>query len=152
MQTVGGFLRLLATRAGRLNQLPTDHPCDFDPRDRLLRAVERSKQRLLNPFAALIIAGAEVDSNFARAAANIAHIDVLPQQGANVYDILNHDVLAITTAGVEGLKQRLARTQLSVSADGGSGSSTGYSEAAADAQAPTHAPPNGGDDVAGNAA
>jgi len=27
--------------------------------------------------------------------------------GANVYDILNHDVLAITVAGVEGLKARL---------------------------------------------
>ena len=34
-------------------------------------------------------------------------IDVLPTVGANVYDILNHDVLAITTAGVEGLRQRL---------------------------------------------
>jgi large subunit ribosomal protein L4 len=31
----------------------------------------------------------------------------LPTVGANVYDILNHDVLAITAAGVEGLKQRL---------------------------------------------
>jgi large subunit ribosomal protein L4 len=32
---------------------------------------------------------------------------VLPTIGANVYDILNHDVLAITTAGLEGLKARL---------------------------------------------
>jgi len=32
---------------------------------------------------------------------------VLPTVGANVYDILQHDMLAITTAGVEGLKQRL---------------------------------------------
>jgi large subunit ribosomal protein L4 len=35
-------------------------------------------------------------------------VDVLPTVGANVYDILAHDVLAITTAGVEGLKERLA--------------------------------------------
>ncbi|MBN8902738.1 MAG: 50S ribosomal protein L4, partial [Rhodospirillales bacterium] len=35
-------------------------------------------------------------------------LDVLPTIGANVYDILNHDVLAITTAGVERLKQRLS--------------------------------------------
>ena len=32
---------------------------------------------------------------------------MLPTVGANVYDILNHDVLAITVAGVEGLKARL---------------------------------------------
>jgi hypothetical protein len=34
-------------------------------------------------------------------------VDVLPTVGANVYDILNHDVLVVTAAGVEGLKLRL---------------------------------------------
>ena len=48
-----------------------------------------------------------MDDGFLRASRNIPGIDVLPTIGANVYDILNHDVLAITTAGVEGLKQRL---------------------------------------------
>jgi large subunit ribosomal protein L4 len=33
---------------------------------------------------------------------------VLPTVGANVYDIMKHDVLAITAAGVDGLKERLA--------------------------------------------
>jgi large subunit ribosomal protein L4 len=28
--------------------------------------------------------------------------------GANVYDILRHDLLAVTTAAIEGLKERLA--------------------------------------------
>ena len=56
---------------------------------------------------ALIIAGAEVDSNFARAAANIAHIDVLPQQGANVYDILRRDTLVLTKDAVKHLEERL---------------------------------------------
>src|SRR5690606_14791947 len=37
---------------------------------------------------ALVIGGAELDVNFARAAANIPNIDVLPIQGINVYDIL----------------------------------------------------------------
>ena len=37
-------MRLLATRAGRLDQPPTDHPRNLDPRDRLLRPVEGSKQ------------------------------------------------------------------------------------------------------------
>ena len=55
----------------------------------------------------LVIAGAEVDTNFARAAANIAHVDVLPQQGANVYDILRRDTLVLTREGVQQLEARL---------------------------------------------
>ncbi len=49
-----------------------------------------------------------VDAGFLQASRNIIGIDVLPTVGANVYDILAHDVLAITTAGIEGLKARLA--------------------------------------------
>ena len=56
---------------------------------------------------ALVIAGAEVDANFARAAANIAHLDVLPQQGANVYDILRRDTLVLTKDAVKHLEERL---------------------------------------------
>ena len=37
---------------------------------------------------ALVIDGAEVNEPFARAARNIPMFDVLPSQGANVYDIL----------------------------------------------------------------
>tara|TARA_R110002072_G_scaffold87922_2_gene198011 strand:- start:5299 stop:5919 length:621 start_codon:yes stop_codon:yes gene_type:complete len=57
---------------------------------------------------ALIVTGAEVDSNFARAAANIMNIDVLPQQGANVYDIVRRDVLVLTKAAAEHLQERLS--------------------------------------------
>ena len=49
-----------------------------------------------------------VDAGFALASRNIIGIDTLPTIGANVYDILRHDVLAITKAGLEGLKERLA--------------------------------------------
>ncbi len=55
----------------------------------------------------LIIDGAEVNQNFARAAANIEGIDVLPSMGANVYDILKRDTLVITKAGIEALEARL---------------------------------------------
>jgi large subunit ribosomal protein L4 len=55
----------------------------------------------------LIIDGAEVNENFARAAANIQDLDVLPSIGANVYDILRRDTLVITKAGVEALEARL---------------------------------------------
>ena len=57
---------------------------------------------------ALIVTGAEVDSNLARAAANIAQVDVLPQQGANVYDILLRDLLLLTKDAAEHLQERLS--------------------------------------------
>jgi large subunit ribosomal protein L4 len=56
----------------------------------------------------LVIDGDAVETNFALAAGNVHTVNVLPAIGANVYDILAHDVLAITTAGLAGLKERLA--------------------------------------------
>lgn len=55
----------------------------------------------------LIIDGNEVDAGFARAAANLPNVDVLPQQGANVYDILRRDTLVLTRDAVEALEARL---------------------------------------------
>ncbi len=55
----------------------------------------------------LVIDGAEVNENFARAARNLDGIQVLPSIGANVYDILRRDMLVITRAGVEALEARL---------------------------------------------
>ncbi len=56
---------------------------------------------------ALVIDGAQVNENFARAASNIVGVDVLPSQGANVYDILRHDTLVLTQDAVEKLQERL---------------------------------------------
>lgn len=56
---------------------------------------------------ALIIGGAEVDANFARATANLPHIDVLPSAGANVYDILRRDKLVLTKDAVAALTEKL---------------------------------------------
>jgi len=55
----------------------------------------------------LMIDGPAVDENFRRATSNIPHLDLLPQQGANVYDILRRDVLVLTQAAVEHLEARL---------------------------------------------
>jgi len=55
---------------------------------------------------ALVIGGAEVDQGFARAAANIPNIDVLPVQGINVYDILRRGTLVLSKAAVEALEER----------------------------------------------
>ena len=56
---------------------------------------------------ALIVGGSEVDGNLALAARNLPGIDVLPTQGANVYDILRADVLALSKDAVESLEARL---------------------------------------------
>ena len=55
----------------------------------------------------LLIDGAEIDNNLSRAARNIPDFDVLPQQGANVYDILRRDTLVLTKNAIELLEARL---------------------------------------------
>ena len=65
------------------------------------------QMRALGWRSALIVDRA-VDAGFLRASRNLVGIDVLPTIGANVYDILRHDVLAVTTAGIEALRERLA--------------------------------------------
>ncbi len=55
-----------------------------------------------------LIVDAEVAETFGRASRNVHGLDVLPVVGANVYDIVQHDVLVITSAGIEGLKERLS--------------------------------------------
>ncbi|WP_193188689.1 50S ribosomal protein L4 [Nisaea sediminum] len=66
-----------------------------------------SKLAALGWKSVLIIGGATLDEGFARAARNIPNVDVLPEQGANVYDILRRDTLVLTKAAVESLEARL---------------------------------------------
>ena len=73
------------------------------PKTRAL-ALNLAKLGLVN---VLIIDGQSVDENFARAAANIPNVDVLPTIGANVYDILRRDTLVLTKSAVAGLEERL---------------------------------------------
>lgn len=69
-----------------------------------LLAAKLDKMGLAN---VLIIDGSNLDENFAKAARNIPCVDVLPEQGANVYDILRRDVLVLTKNAVEQLQERL---------------------------------------------
>jgi len=55
---------------------------------------------------ALVIDGETVETSFALATANIPGVNMLPAIGANVYDILRHDTLVLTRAGVEKLEAR----------------------------------------------
>jgi large subunit ribosomal protein L4 len=68
------------------------------------------KFRTLGWSSALIV-DRVVDDAFLRASRNIPGVDVLPTVGANVYDILRHDVLAITVLGLAGLADRLNGTK-----------------------------------------
>jgi large subunit ribosomal protein L4 len=55
----------------------------------------------------LVIDGAQVDEKFALSLRNIKNTKMLPEQGANVYDIIKHDTLVLTQNAVEQLTQRL---------------------------------------------
>jgi large subunit ribosomal protein L4 len=66
----------------------------------------RARLDALDWGSVLIIDGA-VNESFARAARNLPKVDVLPQQGANVYDILRRDTLVLTREAVQQLEARL---------------------------------------------
>ncbi len=66
-----------------------------------------AKMNKLGVESALFVGGAELDNNFNLAARNIVGVDVLPQQGANVYDILRRDTLVLTKEAAENLEARL---------------------------------------------
>ncbi len=55
----------------------------------------------------LIVSGNSIDDNFVKAARNIPNLDVLPSQGANVYDILRRHTLVLTKQAVQDLEARL---------------------------------------------
>ncbi len=55
---------------------------------------------------ALVIAGVEVDNNFKLAARNIPNVDVLPNAGLNVYDVLRRRTLVLTKDAVQAIQAR----------------------------------------------
>lgn len=65
-----------------------------------------AKLEKLNALNATFIVDS-VDANFDKASRNLPHIKVLPTAGANVYDILHHEKLVITSKAVEMLSARL---------------------------------------------
>ena len=74
-----------------------------DPKTKALR----TRLETLGWDSVLIIDGPTVDQALARAARNLPRVDVLPQQGANVYDILRRDRLVLTREAVRHLEARL---------------------------------------------
>ena len=74
-----------------------------EPKTKALRA----RFAALGWDSVLIIDGSVVEENFARATCNLPRVDVLPHQGANVYDILRRDTLVLTCEAVRHLEARL---------------------------------------------
>jgi large subunit ribosomal protein L4 len=67
----------------------------------------RARLAALGLDSVLIIDGSVVEENFARATRNLPRVDVMPQQGANVFDILRRDTLVLTREAVRQLEARL---------------------------------------------
>jgi large subunit ribosomal protein L4 len=55
---------------------------------------------------ALVIDGDALNVGFARASSNLSSINLLSAVGANVYDIMRHETLVLTRAGIEKLEDR----------------------------------------------
>ena len=80
-----------------LDSVSTETPKTAALRDRL------GKIGITN---ALVIAGPEVDANFKLAARNIPNLDVLPNAGLNVYDVLRRQTLVLTRDAVDAISAR----------------------------------------------
>jgi large subunit ribosomal protein L4 len=96
-----GLKHALSTKAKASEIIIVDKAEGFDKTKAAKAAFE--KMGLSN---ALIIDGATLNEGFAKAARNVANIDVLPIQGINVYDILRRKQLVLTKAAVDALEAR----------------------------------------------
>jgi len=57
---------------------------------------------------ALVIGGAQVDTNFQLAARNVPNVDVLPAAGLNVYDVLRRHKLVLSREAIEAISARFS--------------------------------------------
>jgi large subunit ribosomal protein L4 len=92
----------LSSKAGAGHLIILDQAAIEGPRTATLRT-DLAALGLTN---VLIIAGAEVDANLKLAARNIPNVDVLPDAGLNVYDVLRRDKLVLTKDAVDAIRAR----------------------------------------------
>ena len=97
----------LSSKAKAGSIIVLDNAVLTDPKTAALRA-NFDKIGLKN---ALVIAGPEVDGNFKLAARNIPNIDVLPNAGLNVYDVLRRQTLVLTKDAIEAISARFAEKE-----------------------------------------
>jgi len=78
--------------------------------DNLMMAEPKISKEIAATFhsaSMLFVANDSVDVNFARSISNIVGLDVLPQIGANVYDIVRKEKVIITSDAAKALEERL---------------------------------------------
>ena len=92
----------LSSKAKDGSLIVIDNVAINDPKTAALRAQLAN----LGVSNALFIAGAEVDKNFGLAARNIPNVDVLPNAGLNVYDVLRRHKLILTKDAVSAIQAR----------------------------------------------
>src|SRR6195952_4154838 len=92
----------LSSKAKAGSLIVLDAAVTSDPKTAALR----SQFEALGLKNVLVIAGAEIDTNFKLAARNIPNVDVLPNAGLNVYDVLRRRTLVLTKDAVEAIQAR----------------------------------------------
>ncbi|MFC0409294.1 50S ribosomal protein L4 [Roseomonas elaeocarpi] len=98
-----GLISALSQKAADGKLVVIEVPAEADAKTATL-----AKQVKALGWTSALVVDATPAEGFVRAARNLPKFQVMPTVGANVYDILNHDVLAVTRAGIEALKERLA--------------------------------------------
>jgi large subunit ribosomal protein L4 len=98
-----GLKTALSAKYGEGKLVVIDAARVSEPKTKALR----TRLEALGWDSVLIIDGSAVDEAFQRAARNLPRVDVLPQHGANVYDILRRDTLVLTREAVQYLEARL---------------------------------------------
>ena len=98
-----GLKTALSAKARDGNLIVIDAAASADGKTKPL-AVQIKK---LGWKSALIIDGTTPDDKFYDATRNLIGIDVMSEQGANVYDILRREKLVLTKSAIEKLEERL---------------------------------------------
>jgi large subunit ribosomal protein L4 len=98
-----GMRTVLSSKQAEGRLIIVDEAKLSEPRTKALQ--ERLAK--LGSESVLIVGGKIVDDNLKRAARNLKYVDVLPVQGANVYDILRRDFLVLTKDAATELEARL---------------------------------------------
>ena len=98
-----GLRHALSAKAKDSNLIVVDTVTAKDAKTKVLA----KRLAKLGAGSTLIVDG-EFDQNFARSARNLVGVVLLPTIGLNVYDILKHHTLVLTTAAVKAIEERLA--------------------------------------------
>lgn len=96
-----GLRMALSAKAQAGNLIIIDNLMTSEPR------INKEIAAAFHSSSMLFVANDAVDVNFARSISNIIGLDILPQIGANVYDIVRKEKVIITSDAARALEERL---------------------------------------------